>query len=104
MSAVDSITFFFDELNDMVSVFRLYYSADFFSIDEVEGDICEFWYELSFSDESEFSASFSAFCVFGIESGEHSEVCLSGHDSFGEVSEFGFDSVGFFFRNGWVEG
>ena len=98
--AIDSFAMFLDELDDMVAILRLDYTAYFLRIIQAERYIGKLRHELSSAYEAQLAAMLGRLGVLGVETRQHSKIRLTAGDTLGELTQTAFDTLDLLDRHG----
>ena len=99
MTAVDTVTAFLDQLDDMISIFSLYNLRYTLRIRKVECHIGKLRHQVSLAHKSHLTATGCRSWIFGIQAGQRRELHLTAVDLFRKITQTCFDSICHIKRN-----
>src|SRR5699024_3583100 len=90
MTGVDTVATFFDQLDDMETILRLYDFRDLLGILQVESDIGVFGNHLPVTHKTGFTTFDSRAAIFGIQQGKGREITFTLIDTVGVFTQASF--------------
>lgn len=86
MAAVDTVSTLLDQLDDMVTILRLYDLGDTFRVFQVERDVRELRQQLCLAHETQFTTSRRRTRIFRVQTSQRGEFHLTGINLLREIT------------------